>query len=260
MSKFLDCLERISTNAPPPMGFGVARSQRPPGMALVGLVSANYAAGCGLVADLSPDAALLSGVKSPQSLKRLQKSLPSVPWGVRAETLTEEAAQEYQDRGCDLLAFSLQSTPVSALSSEDMARVLCLDSDVSERELRSIGPLPVDVLLVSAFTQNASWTLSDLATIAAISRRVDKYILVEVSQPPGKKDLEALRNTGVHGLVLDVASVSTESLKDLKAALLEMPRQQPGRRERYTALVPGSAFSIEQEQAREEPEEDDEDF
>ena len=229
-------------------------------MALVGLVSANYAAGCGLVADLGPDAALLSGVKSPQSLKRLQKSLPSVPWGVRADVLTEEAAEGYQNQGCDLLAFTLQSTPVSALASDDMARVLCLEPDVSERQLRSIDPLPVDVLLVSSLNQNASWTLGELAAIAAISRRVDKYILVEVSQPPGKKDLEALRNTGVHGLVLDVASVSSESLKELKADLQEMPRQQPGRRERRTALVPGSAFAVEQEQVREEPEEDDEDF
>ena len=44
------------------------------------------------------------------------------------------------------------------------------------------------------------WTLKDLATLGSISRRVDKYVLVEVSQPPGKKDLEALRDMGGPGL------------------------------------------------------------
>ena len=257
MSKFLDRLEQISVGAPAPMGFGVQRSQRAPGMALVALVSSGHEAGCQVVASVSPEAALLSGAADIQAAKKLENSLSAVPWGIRSDTLTEEAAQECQDAGCDLVAFTLQNTAISALASDDMARILCLDSGIDERQLRAIEPLPVDIILLTVPDQTGSWTLSDLTTITAISSRVGKYILVQVSQPPGKKELEALRNAGVHGLVLDVSTVSSEALTDLKAALQEMPRPQPSRRDRGRALLPASAFPRAETPA--EPEQDDDD-
>ena len=261
MSKFLDCLERISLSAPPALGFGVDRSQKTPGMALVGLISGDYAAGCDAAGELVPDAVLLSGIENPQGLDALDKNLPKVPWGVRSDSLTEEAARAYQEKGCDLMAFPMEGTAASALSSEEVARVLCLETDIGERQLRAIEPLPVDVLLLNMSGRTGSWTLGDLAEIAAISRRVDKYILTQVSQPPGKKDLEAMRKAGVHGLVLDLGSVSSESLKELKVALLDMPRLRPGRKSRTAALVPSSVFSVGQgqEPSPEEPDEDDDD-
>ena len=259
MSKFLDRLERISRSAPTPIGFGVSRAEKTPGMALVALVSSKHATGCRAVAGLAPDAVLLEGIAGPASIKKLASALPKVPWGVRSGQLTDESAQAYQESGCDLLAFSLEGTPVSAVSSDEIARVLCLELDADERQLRSIDPLPVDVLLLSLTGQAAPWTLADLASIAAISRRVNKYVLVEVSTPPGKKDLEAIRKAGVHGLVLDVGAVSAESLAELKEALLDMPRARLGRRERATAIVPSSVFPSGQGPAPEEPDEDDDD-
>lgn len=257
MSRFLDCLERISLNAPPPMGFGVDRGQKTPGMALICLISGDHAAGCAAVAELAPDAVLLSGIGGPEELDALDQNLPKAPWGVRSQPLTEGAALAFQEKGCDLLAFSLDGTSLSALSSDEVARVLCLDTGIDERQLRAIEPLPVDVLLLEISLPTGAWTLSDLAEITGISRRVDKYILAQVSQPPGKKDLEAIRKAGVHGLVLDVGSVSSESLSGLKDSLLNMPRPQPGRRGRSAAVVPSSVFSVGRSQRQEEPDEDD---
>ena len=258
MSKFLDRLEQISVSAPAPMGFGMRRSERAPGMALVALVSSDHAAGCQVVASVSPEAALLSGVEDVQALKNLENGLPAIPWGIRSDALTEEGAQAYQEAGSDLVAFTLQKTAVSALSSDDMARILCLDSSIDERQLRAIEPLPVDVILISVPDPTGSWTLGDLTAITAISSRVGKYILVEVSRPPEKKELEALRNAGVHGLVLDVSAVSSEGLADLKTALQDMPRPQPGRRDRSTALLPASTFPRGQTPSEVEEDDDDE--
>ena len=259
MSKFLDRLEQISLGASAPIGFGVSRAGKTPGMALVALVSSKHATGCAAVAGLAPDAVLLGGVDGPGSIKELNSALPTVPWGVRSGQLTDESAQAYQESGCDLLAFSLEGTPVSAVSSDEIARVLCLDLDADERQLRSIDSLPVDVILLSLTGQAAPWTLADLASIAAISRRVNKYVLVEVSAPPGKKDLEAIRKAGVDGLVLDVGAVPAESLTELKESLLDMPRPRPGRRERATAIIPASVFPSGQGPAPEDPDEDDDD-
>ena len=45
MSKLLDLLQRISDGSPTPLGFGAVRSGNLPGLALVGLVTADHQAG-----------------------------------------------------------------------------------------------------------------------------------------------------------------------------------------------------------------------
>ena len=98
-----------------------------------------------------------------------------------------------------------------------------------------------------------------MASVAVISRRVDKYILVEVANPPSDKDLEALRNAGVDGLVFDVAAVDSVAIEKLKAAALAMPRQRAGGRGRDSAIVPSSVFPSGDGPRREEEEDDDDD-
>jgi hypothetical protein len=259
MSKFLDFLERIRDGAPAPMGFGAARAEKFPGLALVGLVSGDHAQGIGIVSEVKPDAALLAGVDGPEALKKLTEPLSSLPWGASVSSLTQEEAQAYQDTGSDLLAFTLEGTSASALACDEIARVLCLAPDIDEQELRAIASLPVDAFLLSTTGISGSWTLKDLATVGAISRRVDKYILLEVSQPPGEKDLEALRDIGVSGLVIDVGAAASSSLSQLKTALLEMPRPRSGRRERSRAILPSSVFATSSSPAPQHEEEEEED-
>jgi len=244
MSRFLKRLEQISSAAPAPMGFGAARGQRTPGMALVGLVSRDYSAGIATVADLAPDAALLAGAVDAAALRQARRSLgEATPWGVRVGSLTDEDAKAYGDGGCDLLAFPLQSTALGAVASDSMTRILSLEADIELERLRALDSLPVDALLLPMTNITAPWTLGDLAAVIAVSRRVSKYVLLEVSQPPGAAELVALRDAGVHGLVVDVASAPSGSLAGLKAALLSMPRRRPGKRERTIASLPGSVFS-----------------
>ena len=267
MSRFLDRLEQITEGVQAPLGFGVRRGPKIPGMALVGLVPGGRASSVATLADLKPDAALISGVDDPAALKDLCRPLgDDVPWGARVLSLSEESSQAYEEAGCDLLAFALQGTTVSAVGSEEIARILCLDHEIDVEQLRAIDALPIDVLLLSpawGVTGSGSpLTLEDLAAIAQVSRRVDKYILLETSQVPGKKELEALRNTGVNGLAVDPELVTSDSLADLKAALLDMPRQRPSRRDRTVALLPRSAFPSASAQgpAEPEPEPDEDDY
>ena len=260
MSKFLDTLEKIIINAPAPLGFGVRREQRPPGMALIVQISSDYASACAGLSNLTPQALLLSGIDDLPALKKISPGLPSIPWGISAGTVTEAAVNGYKEAGCDILAFGLAETPVSAINSDDIARVLCLDPSADERELRAINPLPVDVVLIDVTSQSGTWTLGDLTNITAVSSRVNKYILVSISEPPGAKDLEVLRDAGVHGLVVDAGSASMESLAKLKSDLQEMPRPQPGRKGRNAAVLPSSVFEVDRSPAPapEDPDDDDE--
>ena len=261
MSKFLDRMEQIGRGTQVPLGFGGARPEKVPGMALVGLITSNYSTGVSAVAELAPDAALVAGDQGQASLSELAQPLGSdLPWGVRVTSMAQEEAQAYRESGCDLLAFPLEGTPVAAVASDEVARILCVDPYIEEGELRAIMALPVDMLLLSMSGHSGPWTLSELAAIGSISRRAgEKYILVEVSQSPDGKELEVLRDIGVHGLVVDVGTVTSEALAGLKEALLEMPRQRPGRRARRNAILPSSAFFTGEAPGREDEDEEEDD-
>ena len=258
MSSFLDRLEQIRDGVSAPMGFGAPRAQKTPGMVLVGLVSDDHPKGVGLIADLKLDAALVFGVNDPAAVKELVQSLADdVPWGAKPASLTEEGAQAFEEEGCGLLAFTLQGTTVAAVGSLEIAQILCLESDTDPEHLRAIDALPIDAILLSVPAPSSPPTLEDLAAIARVSQRVSKYVLVEISQLPGAKELEALRDTGVNGLVVDVGSVSPEGLAELKAALLDMPRQRPRRKVRTMPLLPSSAFPSAASPEPAEPDPDD---
>ncbi len=59
--------------------------------------------------------------------------------------------------------------------------------------------------------------------------------------------------------MIDVGAVSAKTLKELKAALLEMPRATFKRRGRNMAILPGSAFAPPSEPEPQEEEEEEED-
>ncbi len=258
MSKFLDRMERISSGAGAPMGFGAAPREKLPGLALVGQVSGDHTAAIPLLAQLLPDGVLFCGLSGPPDLKELGQALASVPWGARLSSLNEEEARAYREGGCDLLAFPLLGTSVAAVATEELARILCVDPPMEEADLRAIDSLPIDVLLLSMNGISGTWTLRDLATVAAVSRRTNKYVLVESPQLPSPPELEALRNAGVRGLVVDLGSSSPEALAQLKTALLEMPRHRPSRRDRPTAILPGFTHSSEPAPHHEEEDEEEE--
>ena len=256
MSKFLDVLERIRDGETAPLGFAAARAQKLPGIALVGLVSGDHAAG--VAAAATADAVIVAGSDGPDGLKALAESTTS-PWGPRVSALGEDDAQAYQEAGADLLVFEMEGTAASALASENIARVLCIETGIEEAELRAIGSLPVDAYLISMDQVSGAWTLPDLASLGSISRRTDKYVLVQVAQAPGKKDLEALRDMGVAALVVDVAGAGAEGLAELKTALLDMPRPASRSRARSRAILPGSAFTPPEAPPQEDDGDDDDD-
>ena len=232
------------------------RTEKTPGLALVGRVSEKHAEGLKAAAELELDAVLLAGVEGPEGLKELEGSLPSLPWGVHAASLNEEDSQAYIKGGCDLLAFSLSGTSAAAVASDEIARVLYTEAGLEDRDLRSIASLPLDVFVLQVPGLGDAWRLEDLASVAMVGRRVDKFVLVEVPKAPTAKDLEALRDAGVNGLVIDLEAMGSEAAAELKTACLNMPRPKQQRRG-FTPIIPSSVFPSGS--APEPEEEDDED-
>lgn len=260
MSKLLDLMERIREGAPAPLGFGASRAATLPGLALVGRVSRpgrRRPRGLTRGAATYLDAAIVDDASGREYMGVLGGLLPDVAWGPRTPALTEEEVAGSREAGADLIAFTLEGAAAALAGQDDLARLLSLRPDIEDGELRAIAALPVDAFILDLRSVGGPWTLRDLVRVGSISRRVDKYVLVEAAQPPGRADLEALRDTGVSGLVVDVSSLSQTALAALKEDLMAMPRPRPRRRERLRATIPGSGFTPAAPPAREDDGDDD---
>ena len=257
MSKFIDRLEEIIEGAPARMGFGPARAEKTPGLALIVQVSSSHKAGAATATGVSPDGIIISGLSGPAQAGELKDALSDTIWGIRTDSLSADDAKAYEKEGSGVLAFQLKGTSMGAVSSEDSAKVLCIEVDTDIEDLRDINALPVDAVIFPLSGASSSWTLDDLAKVARISGRLGKYLLAEITEPPTAEDLKVLRTAGINGLVLDV-SAGKEALDSLKKSLMEMPK--PGSEKsggRSNAILPGVAYSSQREEAAPEPDEDD---
>ena len=253
-SKFLERLDEIREGAPVPLGFGTSRGARTPGMALI--VSAGGKDGAASASGLAPDAIIVSGSAAVDA-GEIGEAAGSVRWGARAAALSVESAAAWREAGADPIVFSLGDTALGAVTSKDAARVLAVDAGLPPEELRDINPLPVDAVLVTLPGDPSGWTLQDLAGIARVSGRVGKHLLLEVSGAPDGDTLEALRNAGVSGLVIDV-SAGADTISGLKDALQGMPRPGSDRRSRSSAILPGSVYTARRPApAEDDPDDDD---
>ncbi len=256
-SKFLDRLDEIREAPLPQLGFGTRRPPKLPGLALV--ISAaggkDQAASAG---ELSPDAVIVSGSAAAQA-GEIGEAASGTNWGVIVDSLTSADAASWREAGADILVFSLSGTALNAVTSKDAARVLTVDSSITPEELRDINPLPVDAVLTSLPGDPAGWTLQELSSLARVSGRVGKHLLVEISAAPDGETLEALRNAGVVGLVVNL-SVGADAINALKESLLDMPRPGSDSRNRSNAILPGSVYADRRTiPAEPDPDDDDDD-
>ncbi|MDA0264887.1 MAG: hypothetical protein O3A93_04365 [Chloroflexi bacterium] len=257
MSKFIDRLDEIIDGAPARMGFGPARGAKVPGLALIVQVSSSHKAGVDTAAGVSPDCIFLSGLSGAAQVDELKDSLTGKVWGVKTGSLSAADAKAFQEAGAGVLAFQLNGTSIGAVSSDDSARLLCIDPAADVEDLRDMNSLPIDAVLFPLAGASSSWTLDDLAKVARVRSRLGKYLLAEITEPPAADDLKVLRTAGINGLVLDV-SVGKDTLEAFKKTLLEMPKAGPERSSRANAILPGAVLSQPAEEHEHEPDEDDE--
>ena len=243
------------------MGFGArARVEKMPSMALVGLVSKAHAEGASLLAKVGAEAALIKEGSRKTVLKDIAKHLGKVPWGVDVEGLTEETAKSLADQGCDFFAFNPSQASLGALSDEGPAYFMRINGDLEERSLRAIEDMPVDAVILSMETLEPPLNLDHLMAIGSVGCMFTKYFLVKVPGSVGAGDLRGLRDIGVDGIVVDVNTVSEESLQGIRNNLMGLPRQRKPRGGKSDAVLPRSAYRTASLPRREDDDDDDEEY
>ncbi len=248
MSELLDLLQRISEGSPAPLGFGAARASNLPGLALVGLAASGDQAALDAAAQGSLDAVLTT---EAAGIKSLADSAGATPWGLSAAQMSAEDAKAGADAGADLLAFGLESPAATVVGDYELARMLAIPPDLGDRQFRAVASLPVDGFTLDMTSVSGPWTLQEVVAVGGVTRRTDKYVLVQVSAVPAMEDLTALRDMGASGIIVDLAGKTAEDLAALKSALLEMPRQRR-RRDRRRSVAAGAVFSLSSAPAQED--------
>jgi len=87
-----------------------------------------------------------------------------------------------------------------------------------------------------------------------------RWLLAHLGKLPTQAELQQLREAGVAGIVVDLASQDAAGLKECMAALLELPHEVPERnKHRNVATLPSAGLRTATPARRTEPEPDDDD-
>ena len=261
MSKFIDMLEKVGQQLPSPMGFSPAsrHSEAAPQILLVGRLRAEELSKSPGLAEAGVDA-LLIALESwdKRALDRITKPLGDRLWGVGVSGINEEQARELKAAGCDYIVFDAEDTAAAVLNDEEMGKVIAVSPNLSEDVARAIYELPIDAALFSPEQGLLPLTVRKLIDIQLVRGLVDRPFVMAAPPDLGRPELEAFRNAGITGLMLELKSA--DHISEIREAISNLPRRKPRATPRgaIVPLVP-AGFPQPDQGGEEEGDEDDDD-
>ena len=255
MSKFIDKLKQVSTAAPQPMGFRATQpaSQKPKIVLVASLTQANienlaeYLTGAD--AGLLQIAKLSSGIKTLQEISQV---VPDIPWGGWLKKNSQAQVKQLAKAGCDFVVFPAANTSLTLFQSDRMGKILEVESSLSEGLLRSVNKLSVDAVLIAGEQKEGySLTWHHLMLFQRFADLLTKPLLVFIPSNVTANELQALLETGVNGVVVEIGvGQPAGRLKELRQIIDKLRPPSPRKREKAEALLPqiGRETSIEAEE------------
>jgi hypothetical protein len=235
MSKLAEMIRRAGRPDAGPMGFGLGGARRAAAASLLCFVRLDKEQAKKAGAAAAADAVIVNGVE-PGKLADVIKKLKDVPVGLRLEGAGRSDVAAAREAGADFVALDEDSSGESVLE-ERIGLVLRPGTDASDTELRSLAGLPLDALEIGAAAEPFSVRrLLELRRLALLSQT---SLLVDVEPGIKASRLEALREAGVAGVVLDGGSA--DKLEALRKVVLSLPARGRRREEHAEALLPSLA-------------------
>jgi hypothetical protein len=260
MGELLDKLERASRGTVQPLGFGgAAKRQKVAPILLLGAVTAGDDAQAKLAVEGGVDGAIVVA-RNGQKQTDVQKSMKAL--GEVTSGVWQDEASPNDPEGSDFQVFSSDATPLGSLGGDERTNVMHVVPDLDDSLLRTLEYLPVDAFLVS-LTDADKLTVGQLMRIARVRGATSRWLLAHLAMLPVKEELEQLRDAGVGGIVVDVASREAKDLQAVKETLLELSHESPNRKKHHRdATLPTSAMQGPEPSRRPapEPEPDDDDW
>ena len=254
MSALLDKIEKAHQESPRRMGFGPSTKERtPPLPLLVGVARPEVGSPAQEVSQHLD--ALLFKVNTIQEVEALSKDQTVSPWGVWVDTPTPELVPPLKERGGDLLLFSPEQTPLEMVQDQGLTRLLLVPLEWDHRLVPALHDLPVDAVAL-ALSENTPLTVQQLMAVGGLRRLAGKPLLLFLARSPSQKELEALRDSGVDCILLDVTANAPQEVEAVRRHINDLPPRRRRERERPTAVVPqmptGAGSRVEEEEEEEE--------
>ena len=248
MSKLLEKLRQVSRGSIQPLGFKVATStSKSPKMVLIACLPEGNARAAAATKE-SADAVL---VKGAQSLEKLVASLGEATWGAALDEYTEEETATLKGKGCDFLVFDAAKAPPTLLREEELGKIVEIDPSMADGLVRAIEQLPIDAVLIGG---EPSLSVHRLMVCQHMANLVRKPLVASAPLDMSKEDLEALREAGMAGVVVNAEEDANEGLSRLRQTIDALPPSRRKRQEKAEALLP-YIVPAETAEAQEEEEE-----
>ncbi len=223
MDKLADLIQRATRPAVAPLGFGTARSKPSPTMIVVAVIDAKWKDAVGEATSSGAAAVLLTGGPNENDIKAAAAAAGDSACGVVANGTTGlgEAGVDFVVLGSD--------APASALQDENLTYLLQVDEELSDIQLRTIEPLPVEALYLDG--AGAELTIGRQMELQRITGLARTPMLTAPVSDVTHDDLLSLRDSGVLLLAVDMsASDATRTLAHLQELVNGLPPRRTRRR------------------------------
>ena len=242
MSRFIDRLNWVSQGVLQPMGFGVAQpvSEKPKILLIASLAQdnttglANYVSGAD--AGLLRIPRLSSG---DEILTEVSQAMPDIPWGGWLRDIGREGIKQMVKFSCDFVVFSAASTSLAILQNSKVGRILEVEASLGEGLLKAVNELPVDAVLIASEPEKYFLTWHDLMLFHYFADLLTKPLLVSIPSNVTANELQALWETGVDGVVVEVGvGQPAEELRKLRQIIDNLTFPSQRKRGKTGALLP----------------------
>ena len=251
MAKLADLIQRASFSKSAPLGFAATRTKATPSMIIVAQISKGWKAAADDAVAAGASVLLLSGDPKESDLKAATNAAAGNPCGLIPADATKLDA--LSDNGIDFVVLD-GNAPASALQTEDLTFLLKVSEDISDIQLRTVEPLPVDALVLD--TPPGVFTIGRQMELQRITGLARKPMLMSPAADVSREDLLSLRDSGVLFLAVDMgASGAAKTVAQLAKLVEALPsRRARPRGEKGEVSLPTPTPS----QSHEEHDDDDE--
>ncbi len=244
MSKLRERIREASRRRPVTMGFAAPRSSDAPAKPSV-LIAAESSDAAAVTAAIERGAGAILYTGDTSGLADAVAAANGAPVGSRVDAASSADAKALVEAGADFIVFDAAATAAEALGDRKLGHVLALAGSPSEEELRLLGPLDVDAVLIDE--PASGLTIRDQLLLRRVASSLHAPLAVQLRREAPSAEIEVWRDAGA-GVLLVGAGGPLEAV--VEAARAIRPPQERGD-ERTAPLLPTPRVAQD---------EDDEDF
>ena len=241
MSKLSDAIRRAGRTAPAPLGFAarsVASAVASATVLCIVRLNSNEANKAEEAAKKGGDAVIIDGGDAGK-VKDFAKKAPGLILGVRPQKPEREHITSLREAGADFVVLDAESAMADALLEENIGFILLVRSDADDTRLRLLSDLNLDAIVPPS--PDGALTIERLLELRRFSALGRTPLLVEVSGDAESSSVQALRESGVAGVIIEGSSLG--KLEKLRAAIGAMPPRGRKPDERREVSIPAPAIA-----------------